>query len=113
MKSLFHEPWSDTPKPHITTFTCQLERRQAECEDNIVIIIDANEVDHFFDQMYLYDIFESKLLDNWEYGTDKDWVSTKKTLSHSTTKSSARLTAKSHTHLTAAAPFCMRHWRHL
>ena len=30
VKALFHEPWSDTPNSHITTFACQLERRQAK-----------------------------------------------------------------------------------
>ena len=65
VKSLFHEPWSDTPNFHITTFARQLKRRQAECKYNLVIITDANKVDHFFAQIYLSNIFESKLLDDW------------------------------------------------
>ena len=77
MKTLFHKPWSDTPKSHITTFARQLEFRQSICKENLVIITDTDKFDHFVAQMYLSDIFESKLLDNWEDGTDKDWFSTK------------------------------------
>ena len=44
MDDLFHKPWSDTPNYHITTFDRQLERWQAKCEDNFVIIINADKV---------------------------------------------------------------------
>ena len=78
MKALFHEPWSYTPNSHITTFACQLELRKTECKDNLVIVSDADKVEHFVAQMHLFDIFESKLLDNWEDGTVKAWSSTRK-----------------------------------
>ena len=80
MKALFHNPWSNTPNSRVTTFARQLKLRQAKCKGNLVIITNADKVDHFVAQMYLSDIFESKFLDDWEDGTDKDWVSTKKYL---------------------------------
>ena len=77
VEALFHETCSNTPMSHSTTFACELERRQAKCEDNLVIITNVDKVDHFVAQMYLSDIFESKFLEDWEDGTNKDWVSTK------------------------------------
>ena len=77
MKALFYAPWSETPNTHITTFARQLDRRQVECATNQVTITDSDKVDHFVAQMYLWDIFESKFLDDWEEAQDKTWAATK------------------------------------
>ena len=90
VKALFHNPWSDTPNSHITTFARHLELRQAKRKDNLVIITDANKVNHFVAQMYLSKIFESKLFDSWEDGIDKDWVSTKNILCHTVQQGAAQ-----------------------
>ena len=78
VKELFHKPWSDTPNYHITTFVRQIERQQVEYEDNLVIVTNADKVDHFVAQMFLSNIFKSKLLKDWEDSTYKAWASTKK-----------------------------------
>ena len=78
VRALFHELWSNTPNSHIKTFAYQIEPQKAKCEDKLFIITYANKVDNFVAHMYLSNIFESKLLDDWEDGTDKSWASTKK-----------------------------------
>ena len=49
IKYHFLAPRSDTPEAHITTFACQLERRQVECKYHGVTITNGDKVDHFLD----------------------------------------------------------------
>ena len=64
IKAHFLVPWSDTPGVHVTTFARQLERRQVECKDHGVTVTKADKMDHFLSQMYAYNLFEVKFLDN-------------------------------------------------
>ena len=76
IKAHLLEPWSDTSDAHITTFACQLDMRQVECEDHGVTVTEAKKVDHFVAQMYSCDLFEAKLLGDWEERDHKSWGAT-------------------------------------
>ena len=65
IKAHFHSPWSNTTKSHITTFACQLGRRQIECSNHGVTITENNKVVHFIQEMYVCGLFEARFLDNW------------------------------------------------
>ena len=73
IKAHFLDPWSDTLNSHITTFARQLEMRQVECKYNEVTVIEADKVDHFVYQMYAFNLFDAKLLDDWNESNGKSW----------------------------------------
>ena len=73
IKAHFLKPWSDTPDTHITTFANQLDRHQVKYEDHGVTVTNAKKMGHFVAQMYTYDLFEAKCLDNWKESDDKSW----------------------------------------
>ena len=73
IKAQFFATWSDTTDAHVTTFARQLDRHQVECEDHGVTVTKADNVDHFVSQMYAYELFEEKILDDWEESSEKLW----------------------------------------
>ena len=66
----------NTPDSHITTFACQLDRRQVEYKDHGVTVTKANKVDHFVAQVYACDLFKAKILDEYYERNDKSWGGT-------------------------------------
>ena len=71
IKAHFLDPWSFNPYAHVTTFACQLDRRQVECKYRGVTITNNDKVDHFVAQMYACGLFEAKFLDDWEDTANK------------------------------------------
>ena len=90
-KAHFLEPWSDTPDAHITTFFNQLYRHQVECEDYGVTVAKANKVNHFVSKMYACNLFEAKIVDDWEESDDKSWRATQPHFAKQYVKESRKL----------------------
>ena len=51
IKAIFYALWSDSPNQHITTYACQLDRRQRECATLRADISNTERATHFVQQM--------------------------------------------------------------
>ena len=107
IKAHFLAPWSNTLEAHVTTFARQLDMRQVECKDYVGTVTNNNKVDHFVAQMYACDLFEEKLLDNWEETADKLWGATHPQFTHKFKKERRNLEINNpQKHYERSAIFC-------
>ena len=71
MMEYFHTPWTETPDAHTSTYAAQLDKRQLECVDFDVVILDAAKTMHFVGQMEKSGLFEPKFIDDYDDEIDK------------------------------------------